>query len=352
LADIFSTRLRTEIPQSLTYLLTSILNHPHLHTVNLSDNAFGSTAQEPLVNFLSAHLPLEHLILANNGLGPEAGGKIAQALATLAQAKTSNSPVSDDTQNGINTYPPLKTLVCGRNRLGDSTMSPWAKCFSVNTALTTIRMPQNGIRPDGIALILREGITHCRDLKILDLQDNTFTLKGALALADILPSLSTLTDLGVGDCLLSARGGVVVAESLKAGANAKLEFIRLQYNEIELNGAKEFVTAVKLGLPALKMIELNGNKFAEDDQVVEDFRNVFLERGFGELDELDDMEEFSDDEEEQEEEDSETEGVGHASAARDILNKETKEEEEEDVAPEADKETDELAEMLEKTRIG
>ena len=227
-------------------------------------------------------------------------------------------------------------------------MTPWAKCFKSNRHLTTIRMPQNGIRPEGIALILRDGIVHNRELEILDLQDNTFTLKGALALADILPDLTKLSDLGVGDCLLSARGGVVVAEALKRGSNAKLEYIRLQYNEIESKGAKEFHSAVKLGLPALKVIEFNGNKFADDDDVVEEFRFLFLQRGFGELDELDDMEEVSDEEEEEE---SETEGVGRGTAARDIINKETKEEEEEDVAPEQDKATDDLADMLQKTRI-
>ena len=211
-------------------------------------------------------------------------------------------------------------------------------------------MPQNGIRPEGITLILRDGIAHNRELKILDLQDNTFTLHGALALADILPGLRELMDLGVGDCLLSPRGGVIVAKALKSGSNKNLEFLRLQYNEIESNGAKEFLAAVKLGLPVIKMVEFNGNKFAEDDEVVEEFRTIFLERGFGELDELDDMEEVSEDEEEEEYE-SEGEGIGRATAARDILNKQTKEEEEEDVALEEDRETDELADMLGKARI-
>jgi Ran GTPase-activating protein 1 len=211
-------------------------------------------------------------------------------------------------------------------------------------------MPQNSIRPEGITIILRDGIVHDRDLRILDLQDNTFTKQGALALADILSQLPELRDLGVGDCLLSARGGVVVAEALKKAANTKLEILRLQYNEIESNGAKELLTALKLGLPALKMIELNGNKFAEDDEVVEEFRSLFLERGFGELDELDDMEEVSEDEEEEEEE-SEEEGVGTAAAAKDIINKETEEEENENVAPEEDKDTAELANMLAKARI-
>jgi Ran GTPase-activating protein 1 len=52
------------------------------------------------------------------------------------------------------------------------------------------------------------------------------------------------------------------------------------------------LAAVKLGLPALNLIELNGNNFA-DDEVVEEFRSLFLKRAFGELDELDDMEEVS-----------------------------------------------------------
>ena len=159
-------------------------------------------------------------------------------------------------------------------------------------------------------------------------------------------------DLGVGDCLLSSRGGVAVAQSLKKGSNTKLEYVRLQYNEIQSHGAKEFLSAVKLGLPALRMIEFNGNKFADDDEVVEEFRSLFLQRRFGGLDELDDMEEVSDEEEGDEgEEESEAEGIGSAAAARDIINKETKEEEEEDVAPEEDKETDDLADMLQKTRI-
>lgn len=230
-------------------------------------------------------------------------------------------------------------------------MEPWAKCFKANQSLSTIRMPQNGIRPEGITIILRDGIAHDRDLEILDLQDNTFTNQGALALADILPQLPKLRDLGVGDCLLSARGGIVVAEALKKAANTKLEILRLQYNEIESNGAKEFLTAVKLGLPALKMIELNGNKFADDDAVVEEFRSLFLQRGFGEMDELDDMEEVSEDEGEDEEDESEDEGVGKATAAKDILNKETDQEEGEDVAPQEDKDTDELANMLAKARI-
>lgn len=98
---------------------------------------------------------------------------------------------------------------------------------------------------------------------------------------------------------------------------------------------------------------MNGNKFAEDDDVVEEFRSLFMERAFGELDELDEMEEMSDDEEEAEENEEESgdEGIGHAHGARDILSKETEAEEGQNVAPEKDKEADELADLLKKTSI-
>lgn len=252
--------------------------------------------------------------------------------------------------------PPLKTVIAGRNRLGDASMTSWAKCYSVNTSLETIRMPQNGIRPDDIMILLTEGIVYTKNLKVLDLQDNTFTARGSRALAGILPQLTELTDLGIGDCLLSNRGGVALATALAKGQNKKLECLRLQYNELTAHAAGEFVKAVKSSLPNLKRIELNGNKFFEEDLFIEDLRGIFLSRGYGELDELDDLEE-PDSEEEEEEEDvpSEEEELHEEhvrpNAARDVINKQAEDQELEEVAQEEDKETDELAEALAKIHI-
>src|SRR6201996_9862796 len=86
-ADIFTGRLLNEIPQALSSLLTALLTLPNLHTVNLNDNAFGLNTQAPLVAFLSSHVPPQHLILNNNGLGPHAGILIADALSALHEKK-------------------------------------------------------------------------------------------------------------------------------------------------------------------------------------------------------------------------------------------------------------------------
>jgi Ran GTPase-activating protein 1 len=81
LSDMFTGRLLSEIPEALSSLLTSILNLPNLNTINLNDNAFGLNTQAPLVVFLAAHVPLQHLYLNNNGLGPHAGILVADALS-------------------------------------------------------------------------------------------------------------------------------------------------------------------------------------------------------------------------------------------------------------------------------
>jgi Ran GTPase-activating protein 1 len=71
-------------------------------------------------------------------------------------------------------------------------------------ALTELRMPQNGIRPEGIDVLVR-ALADRPSLEVLDLQDNTFTEVGSRALAHALPHWPRLRFLNVGDCLLSAK---------------------------------------------------------------------------------------------------------------------------------------------------
>ena len=99
------------------------------------------------------------------------------------------------------------------------------------------------------------------ELEVLDLQDNTFTILGSRALADVALGWPSLRELGVGDCMLSARGSIKIAETLAAGAHKKLEILRLQYNGINAKGVEAISHSAKNALPALKKIELNGNKF-------------------------------------------------------------------------------------------
>ncbi|KKY16424.1 putative ran gtpase activating protein 1 (rna1 protein) [Phaeomoniella chlamydospora] len=345
LHDIFTSRLLEEIPLALSALLTALLQCPKLHTIDLSDNAFGLKTKDPLVDFLSKHTPLQHLILNNNGMGPIAGTSIADALSLLAERKDEARKVGKD-------IPDLESIVCGRNRLENGSMAAWAKAYKAHSrGMKSIKMTQNGIRPEGISHLLTEGLKACKSLEVFDMQDNTFTIKGATALAQVIGDWKSLRELGVGDDLLGARGAVKVFEELAKGENKGLEVLRLQYNDIDPKGLVALLKALKDGLPNGRRIELNGNKFDEEDPSIEAISELLSDRkeGFGKeehpedhwgLDELDELEGEDSDEEEEgaEEEDDEEEAVL----------READEEEDQTVAQKKDKEVDELAEMLEK----
>ena len=70
--------------------------------------------------------------------------------------------------------------------------------------LTELRLPQNGIRPEGIATLVR-ALGANKNLEVLDLQDNTFTASGSAALAEVLAQWPKLRVLNVGECLVSSK---------------------------------------------------------------------------------------------------------------------------------------------------
>ncbi|KAK3341688.1 hypothetical protein B0T25DRAFT_558972 [Lasiosphaeria hispida] len=351
LADIFTGRLLNEIPEALSSLLTSILNLPNLGTINLNDNAFGLNTQAPLVAFLASHVPLQHLYLNNNGLGPHAGILIADALSELHAKK-------EEARKQGQHVPYLETVICGRNRLENGSMTAWAKAFSLHNKVKEVKMVQNGIRQEGISHLINEGLSHATGIKVLDLQDNTFTLLGAKALAKVAPGWTEILELGIGDSLLGPRGGVLLSKSLAKGKNEKLETLRLQFNEINATGLKGLAAAAKDALPALKKIELNGNRFSEDDESIIALQELLEERkealggdvaiedDWG-LDSLSDLEEESDEEEKEDDEEEEDE----VEVLAEKLIKEAEEAQEEPVAQVKDAEVDALAKALEKTSI-
>lgn len=353
-ADIFTGRLLSEIPDALSCLLTSILNLPNLTTVDLSDNAFGLNTQAPLVAFLAAHVPLQHLYLNNNGLGPHAGILVADALSGLHAKK-------EAARKEGRTVPHLETVICGRNRLENGSMTAWAKAFGLHTLIREVKMVQNGIRQEGVSHLLTQGLSKADRLEVLDLQDNTFTVTGARALARVVPGWAGLRELGIGDSLLSGKGGVLLAGALAKGKNQKLEVLRLQYNDITPPGLKGLAEAAQDALPALKRIELNGNKFDEDNEHVVALQellearkekyggDVVVEDDWG-VDSLSDLEgEESEDEEEGDEGEDEEDVTAEERAEK--LVKEAEEAQEEPVVQLQDKDVDALAKKLEKTDI-
>ena len=148
-------------------------------------------------------------------------------------------------------------------------------------------MPQNGIRMEGIAA-LAKGLSKCPALDVLDLQDNTATKTGTRALVKHLQSWPELRHLNLSDCLLGASGGIALGTSLSVGSNPKIEELKLQYGEFDKRTVELLTTAIAQHMTELKVLELNGNKFDEDDDCVEELKKALALHGHE--DALDDRE--------------------------------------------------------------
>lgn len=127
--------------------------------------------------------------------------------------------------------------------------------------LEEIAMPQNGIYHVGITA-LSNAFTYNKNLKILNLNDNTIGAKGAKAIADVLPQLQNLQQINFGDCLLKTKGAVLLANALK-NAHLNLEELVLGFNEIKKEGGFQIVAAMA-NKKKLKVLVLDGNQFGEE----------------------------------------------------------------------------------------
>lgn len=290
-------------------------------------------------------------------MGPIGGAAIAKALTDLATKK------AEARKQGNKDVPDLESIVCGRNRLENGSMAAWAEMYAAHAqGIKSVKMTQNGIRQEGISHLLTKGLGECKGLEVLDMQDNTFTFMGATALAGVIGKWTELRELGVGDDLLGGRGAVKLFETFAEGKNQRVEVLRLQYNDIDARGVKALLHAAKTALPALRRVELNGNKFSEEDPSIESLSELLSERkeekgkdhdpdehwGIDELDELEsEDEEDEGDEAEVEEQEEEEEKVDYGER---VL-KEADEAEGEKVTQKKDGEVDELAEKLGKTEL-
>jgi Ran GTPase-activating protein 1 len=243
-------------------------------------------------------------------------------------------------------------------------MAAWAKAYTANKHVRVVKMVQNGIRQEGIAALLQHGLSNCAELRVVDLQDNTFTALASKTLGNVLPSSwPELIELAVGDCLLSARGGIVLGQALAQGKNEKIEILRLQYNEIDARGVKAIVDAATsaTALPRLRRVEFNGNKFSEEDPNIErlaEHLSARKEETASEYPEVDEDDEDAwgvDELDELEDEDSDDEGsdgeADEEDAEEEKIVKDADAAESEPVNQVKDSEIDDLADAFGKTEL-
>lgn len=252
-SDIFTGRLRSEIPLALGHLSDGVITaNAQLVELDLSDNAFGPDGVKACVKLLTskACYSLKTLKLNNNGLGVGGGKILSKALIDCHK-----------TSSEAGTPLQLQVFISGRNRLENPGATSLAEAFQTIGSLEEVQMPQNGILHEGIAA-LAEAFKSNPNLKILNLNDNTFTSKGATAMAKVLPSLKNLEVINFGDCLVKTEGAKALAKSLRTSVN-NLKELNLSFDEINKEGALAIVEALE-SKDSLKKLELNGNAIGED----------------------------------------------------------------------------------------
>lgn len=299
-ADIFTGRLITEIPDALRALCDALVDHTSLEEINLSDNAFGGRSAEPMVNFLTHNHSFQTLKLSNNGLGVTGGTIVADALYAAAQELEKQGKKSE-----------LRSVICGRNRLENGSAGAWARAFAAHGGLREVRLYQNGIRMEGVEALC-QGLSKCADLEVLDLQDNTATLRGSRAVAAALPSWPKLRVLNLSDCLLKSKGGLLLFDVLHQGHGKQLETLQVQYCDLNRDALHKLGNAIELHLEKLTQLEINGNFADEEDECISKITASLAKWGNDDaLDELDEMDPEGEEEEEDEleEEDDEAENA-------------------------------------------
>lgn len=268
-----------------------MIDKTSLVEINLSDNAFGGRSVDPMVPFLTGNRAFQVLKLNNNGLGPAGGAVIANALHTSALLSKKDGVPSN-----------LRTVICGRNRLEDGSAGAWAEAFKAHGGLTEIRMPQNGIRMDGIAALAR-GIAACKGLEHLDFEDNTFGELGSKTMAEVLSEWTNLHTLNLSDCHLTKEGDVPpIIEVLAEGSNPKLHTLRLQNNNLEAQTFSILAGGIDTALNVLNLLELQWNEIEEDDESIATLQRVLKDRKGKLVVDDDDEEEKEEVAEEEEEE--------------------------------------------------
>ncbi|XP_070708346.1 ran GTPase-activating protein 1b [Pempheris klunzingeri] len=292
-SDMFTGRLRSEIPTALRFLGGALMSAgARLTELDLSDNAFGPDGVkgiEQLLKSPSCHT-LRELKLNNCGMGIGGGKILSEALIECHRKSSAlGAPLR------------LRVFVAGRNRLENEGASALARAFQLMGSLEEVHMPQNGINYAGV-MALASAMRHNPELRTLNFNDNTFTKKGTMAMAQALRHLRNVQVINFGDCLVRSEGAIAIAAVLREGLPI-LKELNLSFGEVTEAAALVVAQAV-MDKPHMEKVDLNGNSLGEEG--CEALREVMENSNKGDmLASLSDDEGEPDDEDEDEDEDDE-----------------------------------------------
>ena len=140
-------------------------------------------------------------------------------------------------------------------RVGCGEAAALAEVLTTNTTLTELWLPNNNLNAAGAAA-LAEALKTNTTLTKLDLSNNNLNAAGAAALAEALKTDTTLTKLDLSNNNLNAAAGAALAEALKT--NTALTKLYLDNNNLNAAGAAALAEALQMNT-TLTRLDLSYN---------------------------------------------------------------------------------------------
>lgn len=281
--DLFTSRGRDEVPEALKHLLSGISNSgAQLTLLDLSDNAIGPIGAPSLIEFLEspAAETIEKLYLNNCGLGPEGSTSIAVSIPRLRK---------------------LKEFIVGRNRLENKGATNMSRALSELKHLEILKLPQNGIRVEGIKKLVEVLRSSLSTIREFDLSDNTIKAEGSKALADVLTRATNLRTILLNDSLLENDGFTLICEALsKSPSLNQLDEASFEGNEIYGHKIVDLIESTFNSCQRTFTLNLLENEFAPGELARLDCLKEKIDIILDDIDSDDEEEEEEDDDDETE----------------------------------------------------
>ncbi|XP_078149246.1 RAN GTPase-activating protein 1-like [Carex rostrata] len=215
-----------------------------LRYLNLSDNAMGEKGVRAFEALLSSQKELEELYLMNDGISEEA----AKALSELI-------PSTDK----------FKVLHFHNNMTGDEGAVAISEVVKKSPLLENFRCSSTRVGAEG-GIALAEALGACVNMKKLDLRDNLFGVEAGLALSKTITKLTSLKEIYLSYLNLEDEGTKEIVNALKSAVPG-LEVLEMAGNEITA-AAAPVVVALLAATQNLKKLGLSENEFKDEGAIV------------------------------------------------------------------------------------
>ena len=259
LSDFIAGRPETEALDVMS-IFSSALEGCVLKYLNLSNNALGEKGVRAFGALLKSQSNLEELYLMNDGISEEAARAVCELIPSTEK---------------------LRILQFHNNMTGDEGAVAIAEMVKRSPALEDFRCSSTRVDSEG-GVALAEALGTCTHLKKLDLRDNMFGVEAGVALSKALSAFKDLTEIYLSYLNLEDEGAKSIVNALKE-STPSLEVLEMAGNDITVEAAPTLAACIA-EKPCLAKLNLAENELKDEGAIL---IGKVLEEGHNQLTEVD-----------------------------------------------------------------